>query len=1399
MRMFSLFLILALLLSLTGRLYAQPRSPEDLAFEHLTVVEGLPENSVLAVLQDRLGLLWFGTRNGLVKHDGYAYTIYKPDPDNLHSLSDATIYAIHEDAQGDLWLGTGQGGLNHFDRQTERFTAYRHDPEDPNSLAHNTIYSILEDEAGVLWLATLGGGLNRFDPATKTFTRYRHNPDDPNSLRDDFTHGLWMTDEGMLMVGTHAGGLHYFNRETEVFMAFQHDPDDPDSIIDNDVNTIYQDRDEVFWIGTAGGLNRFDPMTDRTSAYRHDPNDPTTLSHNNVMRVLEDREGTLWVGVGGNDVMGGLHRFDRETETFTRYQYDPDNTQSLNSNYVLSLYEDPQGVLWVGTWGGGVSKLDRTADKFPHYVREPGNPNSLSTNQILSLCEDRAGILWIGTWGGGLNRFDPETNTFTHYRHDPGNPNSIIGDEVMSIHEDSEGDFWLGTWSGLDRFDPETGRFTHYFDEPDGAREVMTIYEDRDGVLWLGTWMNGVNRYDRATNTFAAFKHDPADSTSLSTDNVGAIFEDEEGTLWVATGDGKINRFDRETETFQAHLPMGGQLRIRSFTQAVGMPGKYWVGTHLQGLHLYDATADTSEAFTEKDGLPHDTVLGVLVDDDGFVWASTARGLARFDPDTRMFRNYDVSDALQSNKLMYTAVHKSADGRLLFGGSNGFIAFHPDRIKDNPHVPPVVLTDFKLFTESVPVGEESPLKAHISVAEEIRLAHWQNDISFGFAALNYQMPGKKRYAFKLDHYDDDWRYAAAGREATYTNLAPGQYVFRVTGSNNDDVWNDEGASIRLVITPPWWKTPWAYALFLILGVAGFVGLVRWRVRYLEKRANELEAVVSARTAEVVQQKATIEAQAQKLQELDRLKSRFFANISHEFRTPLLLILGPLQDTLDGAFGAVSEALRKQVAMMQRSGFRLLRLINQLLDLSKLESGNMRLHPCRANLMPFLRGIVLSFSSMAERKHIAFDLHAEQDRLDLYFDPDKLEKVFYNLLSNAFKFTPEHGTVHVHVAERREAGTVEVSVRDTGRGVPPGDLPYIFDRFRQVDSLSTREDEGTGIGLALVRELVALHGGTIAAESAPGEGTTFIVHLPLGDAHLAPEDRMEAAQGDGAAIGAYREISLQALTDIESDGGVFPIELAGPLPADAPTILLVEDNPDVRAYVKTHLIHHYHLDEAQDGVEALEKARRRPPDLVISDVMMPKMNGYTLCRTLKQDPDLNHIPVILLTAKAGEESKVEGLETGADDYIYKPFSADELLARAENLIEIRRRLRQRFSREVVAVQPSDIAMPSADQTFLDQVQAVVEANLGNSNFGAEWLADEVGLSPRQLRRKLKDLTDLSTAGYIRSMRLQRAAQLLEEQVGNVSEVAYAVGFQDPKHFSKLFRQVFGIAPSQVASV
>ncbi|MCZ6778903.1 MAG: response regulator, partial [Acidobacteria bacterium] len=895
-----------------------------------------------------------------------------------------------------------------------------------------------------------------------------------------------------------------------------------------------------------------------------------------------------------------------------------------------------------------------------------------------------------------------------------------------------------------------------------------------------------------------------------------SIYEDRQGTLWIGT-EGGLNRFDRETEQFTHFLPDTTHTRFNNRVVAIheDRSGRLWLGTYM-GLVLFDRDTETFTYFNEQDGLADNFVNGILEDDAGNLWLSTNSGrLSRFIPATRTFRNFDGQDGLVNNFFYPGSHQRSRRGELIFGSPAGLVIFHPDSIQASTYVPPVALTSFEVFGRRVKLDQALPY------TQEIELFPDQNTFSFEFTALDFSAPDRNLYAYKLEGFDADWMENGTRRRASYTNVPPGTYTFRVKGSSSDHVWNEEGVSVRLVITPPFWRTGWFYALVVIFGLS-LIGVVGYgvRVRRLKAREQELSRMVEERTQALVAEKKKTEEQAEKLQEqadrlleLDRIKSRFFANISHEFRTPLTLLLGPLQDALDGE--REMDALRRHLPTMHRNARRLLRLINQLLDLSKLEAGSMTLRARRANLIPLLRATAEAFTSMARRKHITLQVQTSQEEIVLYYEQDKLEKVFYNLLSNAFKYTPEGGTVSVSVeeGEGEASGFVEIVVRDTGRGIPAEDLPYIFDRFttvnlrfHQVDASSTREHEGTGIGLALTKELVALHGGTIRVESEWGRGTAIFIRLPRGRAHLHDDDIVDEDVGDEmqalAGLETFDlEASLRAVDEVLAfEGGLHERagdgQPAGPLPEDAPTILIVEDNADVRGYLMSHLEGDYHVVEAADGVEGLDQAQAIKPDLVIVDVMMPRMDGYALCRALKADEKISHIPVVLLTARADEESKVMGLETGADDYLYKPFNAAELLARVENLIEIRRQLRERFS-ETIVVQPGDIEITSAEADFLKQVQGIVEAHLADRQFSVEWLASEVALSRRQLDRRLRSLTRLSASGFIRKMRLERAAQLLVQQAGKVSEVAYAVGFQDVAHFSKLFRQTFGVPPSEYA--
>lgn len=1381
----------------------------DIRFERLSVEEGLSHSYVNCIIQDRQKFMWFGTQDGLNRYDGYNFTIFKHDPGKPQTISNNCIWAIHQDRSGNLWIGTSRG-LNKFDPTTETFSRYLHDDHNPNSLSHNDVRAICEDSSGRLWIGT-AKGLNKFDPASQTFTHYRHDPSDPNSLSHDFISVIYEDSFGVLWIGTgdYAASSRGLNRlvtsktgnyESEQ-ATFKHYLFHPDSGHEgsNWITSIFEGRAGMLWVGTDGGLQNYNRSTDSFVSYQHDPNDVSSLSKNNVKSIFEDKTGTLWIGTWG----GGLNRFDKKSGKFTHFLNNPLNPGSLSNNKVLAIYPDRFGDLWIGTAGSGINKFNPAGKLFSHYKRYGYHEGGPAINDVRAVYEDDSGVLWIGTWwdlhtvnrktgirarpwtynytvlslgkdpsgnmwvgqANGLVMIDKTTGRFTRYRYSRENPRGLMHPAINAMYIDSSGTLWLGTWGGLhilvpneiERFRsryPALGRyqrdaenlsilfydvshlanFKRYTHEPDNPRSlshnvIKSILEDKSGMIWVGT-MNGLNKFDRAKKTFTRFLHDPENPKSLSSNDIRAIFEDSSGILWIGTLRG-LNKFDRQALTF----------------------------TH----------------FTEKDGLPSYVINAILGDSEGSLWLSTNKGLSKFNTQTGIFKNYDATDGLQGNQFNLGAFYKNKKGEMFFGGTNGLTIFHPDSIRDNPQVPPIVLTRFKKFNQEV------KLDTAISRVKLVTLSYKDNVFSFEFAALNYTNPQKNQYAYRMDGFDEDWIYAGNKREATYTSLDPGEYVFHVKGSNNDGVWNEDGVSVRIVITPPWWRTGWAYAGYAILFAIALYGLRQFEFNRARLR-NELKMR---------------KFEAQKLHEVDQMKSSFFTNISHEFRTPLTLILGPIEKMLTRT---TDDASRQELRMVRRNARRLQRLINLLLDLSKLEANHMPLRAKPTNIVSLLKDIVMSFASLAERKRISLTFNASEQPVMAYVDRDKVEKIISNLLSNAFKFTAEGGKISVDVSVCQDgprgdhkgspAGFAEIAVKDTGKGIPPERLEKVFDRFYQVDDAYTREQEGTGIGLALTKELVELHHGEIHVDSEVERGTTFVVRLPLGKDHLGPEQVLEDIPAEPESAPSEHATSEEIFEDKKE--GVCKPEASKKEPL--PRLLIVEDNRDVRVYMRGCLERDYAIVEAKDGEAGLRTGIAKIPELVISDVMMPKMDGFELCRKLKADERTSHIPVILLTARASRESKVEGLETGADDYIIKPFDARELQVRVKNLVEQRRKLRERFQRELI-LQPGDVTVPSADTKFLKRALTIVEEHMADFEFNVETFAHKVAMSRMQLHRKLHSLTGLSASRFIRTMRLKRAAQLLKQRSGNIAEIVYEVGFNNIPYFNKCFREQFGLSPSE----
>ncbi|NNJ52404.1 MAG: response regulator, partial [Ignavibacteriaceae bacterium] len=1154
-------------------------------FEPLTVADGLPENSVRCILQDHLGYMWFGTQNGLVKYDGYSMKVYQPDPDNSLSISYRQIHTIYEDNSGNLWIGT-QHGLNRFDRVTETFKSYLHNPHNTTSISSNFVLTINEDKEGKLIIGT-DKSLDLFNRQTGSFKRiYAEDSIYVRALLEDtLTGNLYVGIKNKIMI---------FDPEKVILK--KNDDFKMNSELGY-INSFVQSDDGSIWIRHTKGLSKFNPVQNSIQLHHFDFSDSDNIEYN-FPQLIEDSNGFIWSGLGNNCLIS----FDPKNEQFKKFKLTPNEELTLST--VSSIYQDHSEIIWVGTFWRGLYKWDRKKQKFNRLSFDPIKPADGKFNRVNSIIEDSEGIIWFGT-DNGLSSYHREAGIFRNYQYNIRGKSNTVTD----IYKDELGILWLGTLTkGLVKMDPASNTYSFYTNDQNDSTSISDDYvrfilPDKNEVLWIGTWAGGLNKFDKKTGIFTRYIPDKNNPRSLSNQKVSSIFRDRNGTLWIGTDGPKgLNRYDKAKDSFTAFGYLDRINSVNVNTIYEDNNGNFWVGSYANGIYLFDRN---SEEFVyninQRDGLTHNTVRSIIEDDSGNLWISTNNGLSRFNSQIRTIKNYFTSEIFEENYYLKNSACKTSTGAMLFGTYDGFIMFHPDSIKDDPVPPQVVISNVSLLNRP---DEKLEYDGFISELKELNLSYNENDLRFDFVGLHFGEPEKNQYKYMLENFDNEWIDAGTQRNATYTNLDAGEYVFRITACNRDGVWNEEGASLNIIIPPPFWATWWAYSFYVL-----FVLGVLYNIRKYELSRTHLK-----------NQHKLDEVKLKESEETDRMKSRFFANISHEFRTPLTLILGPVEKILARS----DDEIQKQANFVKRNATRLLVLINQLLDLSKLEAGKLELKASKNNIVSFIKGITMSFESVAERKDITLKVIAAREQIELYFDKDKMTKVMMNLLMNAFKFTKDGGQITVIINENDD-NSVRINVSDTGQGIAKEELPKLFDRFYQVDSSQTREHEGTGIGLALTKELVELHKGSISVDSKFGEWTEFTIELPTGRRHLKDEEIVEAEEPIKEEILLEKEEIVTSTVEEVEENRISD--------EDKNILLVVEDNTEVREYIKESLKDDFQIEEASNGEQGVRKAERIIPDLIVSDVMMPKMDGNELTRNLKNDEKTSHIPIILLTAKS----------------------------------------------------------------------------------------------------------------------------------------------------------------------
>ncbi|MCL5245306.1 ATP-binding protein [Cellulophaga sp. 20_2_10] len=1369
-------LLIIFLYLISNTVFSQDLSKE---YNFVSIKEGISKVGVSTIVQDHHGFMWMGTNGvGLYRYDGIDYTYYKHILNDSTSISSSLVYCSYLDKSNRLWFGTEEG-LNVYDRDTDQFKKIHLTTEEKDNSKNISIRSLEGDKKGNLFIGTYEQGLFKLNletlEAKKIQNQYKYIPISIYALRLDNNNKIY--------AGTSIG-LQEFDSNTNTLKQSLLNTDDNSSALKHPIQSLMVDKKNNIWVGTIGnGLYKIDNLL---NTYHF------SISDNKIFSIIQLPDNTIMLGSENN----GLFHLNSNGSIIKRYLSSKTDEKSILYNSIWSLFLDKNERIWMGYYNSGVAVYDKLYDKFKNIESLNNTQNSLQIGSVTGISQDSQGKLWISMDGGGIDVLDPKTNKFTHINLKENSTYSgLTSDYIEAIFIDSKENIWATSWdNGIYMLRKGETKFTHFnIENTNGnlsSNTVLSIDEDSEGTIWIGSFYRGLHSYNPKTKKITHHNTEIFVKNDITISDIWKVLIDHEDNIWLGTTLGLFRVKKTNNGNFIV-TPMSARMSKEYKNQASAShiltlhedsKGSIWIGTKGAGLCKYNVAEDSFKWYNKFNGLTEENVSGIIECTDGNIWVTGNAGISKIIEKDNSITNYTSNDGLLSNDFNINATYKDSEGKLYFGNYKGVDYFNPKNIQTNKTLTSIYLTDFKLFNKKVtPIQAKSPLKKVISETDSLTLSSKQSVFTIEYSGINYTRPEKNEYAYYLEGYEKNWNYVGNTRNATYTNLDAGNYVFKLKASNNDGVWNEDPLELKITILPPWWKNIWALLAYVILFLLGVYILNKMT----QSRIKEKQLINNERDKRLQEK------------DLDEKKFQFFTNISHEFRTPLTLILNPLEDIINDSTISLPARTKEKLNIIHKNTDRLYRLINELLDFRKLELNKINIKVRELNLIAFTKEIASHFKEEANSKNINLWVSSTIEDLAIWADENKLEKIIFNILSNAMKVTPNGGAIKIKLEPKstlailplvnttRPVSAIKITISDTGPGLKKEQVKRIFERFYQVDNLNKTYYDGTGIGLEVVKSFVQLHKGKVEVNSIVGKGTKFKIILPAGKSHFSEDEILQ----DAVSINAKQERFSSEEIDTQMD--TLEIENSSNLHS----LLIVEDNTELRNYLKNELKHLYRVLTAVNGLEGLKIAKEALPDVIITDIIMPEMNGYKFCESIKNDLKTSHIPLLMLTAKARIDDRIEGIEKGADAYMVKPFDMRLLKLRVSQLITSRQLIFNKYFSLINDV-PKNINTTSLDKEFIQKVLVYINENIGDPDLNVESLAYELNLSRSQFYRKIKALTNQTAIEFLRNIRLQKAKQIIEMGNTNISEVSYKVGFSSPSYFTKCFKNYFDLLPTDI---